>query len=164
MTQTYGNIAVEIKRDNVFGGVEQHIYRWEGPDLIRLEESFCYDNLRTLMGENPQRTDCIHPSKWKPGMLVKIGPYTIRLLNQPSSVCDPLYASWNGIREDVYDPFGYWLYAATRNLDRIYRRLIVCAAIFRWADVDLREGRWITPSWRDLHIVKHLTGQKITSR
>jgi hypothetical protein len=128
----------ETIRTNALGKQEELTYGWEGGRITSLDEWQIGKYTRNL----------------RPGAIVNIGPYRLRVMDFSSPGPSPPYREFIVVRDDFrWTIFLLWLYRTTRWLDRFYRRCIITLAV--WGLADYSEA-WL-PSWRDIRVLKRFS-------
>lgn len=135
-----GNVVIERKIGAL--GVEQEIVRWTGgPEMT-------YDRFDLMY--LPGVAKSAKGDYLSIGTVLRIGPYKARIIRY----VDPIWQTAVVLRrDDGIAILKVWAYRVTRWLDRIYRRLIITAAV--WDLAYYRERS--VPSWRDLKIVRRIS-------
>lgn len=141
----YGSIEIEVKNGPL--GIEQEIIRWNGgPEMVYSKILLNY-----LPGFNPRRDRDIMP-----GDVIFIGPYRVRVIKEVNGGWESS-ATWASDvllrRDDGLAVLKVWTYRFTRFADRIYRRLLITAAVWGLAYYEERQ----VPTWRNLKIARRFS-------
>jgi hypothetical protein len=109
------------------GGIEHREYRWEGGELAQLKLWWLTNRV------------------YRPGEVFTLGSLRLRVVDDmlvgPSLVV---------ARDGWHARLRYAVHHSTKWIDKIYRHLIVTAAV--WGLADYNDA--LLPSWRDVHFLK----------
>lgn len=120
------------------GGVERRDYEWEGGELAYVDWRFMDV---AEISEAPALGD-----------IINIGPFQLKVIDQELLWHDNYIVARNGWKTQLR----YMLHRTTKVLDKIYRRLIITAAV--WGLADYHDA--LVPSWRDVYLLKKLSERK----
>lgn len=131
-----GDIVCQEHYDCI-GGIERRDYEWQGGKLAYINRRFM-----NVVGMSKAPTS---------GDIINIGPFQLKVVDQ-ELWGNSYIVTRNGWKAQLR----YILYHATKILDKVYRRLIVTAAV--WGLADYHDA--LVPTWRDIHLLKKLSERK----
>jgi len=134
MIKATGNIVV-TRRANPLG-LEQYEYGWQGGDVTILN----WYHAREEPGLRHRDFPAAGETFW-------LGPFKLRVLD--SDFCS--LEVW--VRRDGWLSWGLAkLYIVGRHLERVYRKLVITAAVWGLARYD----GYTVPTWRDVYLLERV--------
>ena len=138
MRKPTANAKIIVNEHRDFrGGLERLSYQWVGGNVICIS----YD-LAVKLG--------VDSRVCKPGDVFCVGPYRLRIVWRdpvPPYTVMAMRVGWVAWGRIIF-------YAVIKRIEKVYRRLILTAAVWGLAEYDDA----VVPTWRDLYMVKWMAG------
>ena len=121
------------------GGVERRDYEWQGGELAYVDHQF-------LVRDGTSR---VTNRVLEPGDVISVGPLRLTVIDRREFSIDTYIITCDGWKAWVI----YVFYHVTKRLGKIYRRLIITAAV--WGLADYHDA--LVPTWRDVYLLRGLS-------